>query len=105
MVKNTNQRAVVVDLVVYNTNFSVFVIVVAGERTLRNTFALSGHCIGSVLDNKLVVAFQHALGMFSGEHPAIFRCAVSEAVTVSFVSSAIVNTQLQRTARVDFHLR
>ena len=76
MVENTNQATVVINHVIGVIGFTT-VRISDGEgrrtiRTLVQTFTLRGHRVCRILNNKLVVALQHALGMFSGEHPAIF---------------------------------
>ena len=78
--------------------------VVVDAAALRNAFTVRGHRVGGVLQNKLVVAFQDALGVFSGEHPAIFRRVWLQVVIIRNVGMTVVNTQFQSTARVDFHL-
>lgn len=51
----------------------VRVTIVIKTCALRHAFALRGQRVGCMLQHKLVVTFQHALGMFSREHSAIFR--------------------------------
>ena len=52
--------------------------VVIDAAALWNTFTVRGHGIRTVLQYELVESFQHALGVFSGEQPAIFRGAVAD---------------------------
>ncbi|MNT08819.1 hypothetical protein D3C72_1435730 [compost metagenome] len=86
--------------VVENTDQMTIVI----NRTATSlTFTLRNHRVGSVLHNKFVKAFQHALSMFTGEHPAIFRCTRLQVVIVRNIGVTVVNAQFQRTAWVDFH--
>ena len=76
--------------------------VVIDAAALWNTFTVRGHGIRTVLQYELVEAFHHALGVFSGEQPAIFRGARLQVVVVRNVGMTVVNAQLQRTARVGF---
>ncbi len=78
------------------------VAIVVHAAALRLTFTLRGHGVGGVLNNKLVVAFQHALGMFNSTHPAVFRRARLQVIVVRNVGVAVVNAQFQRAARVNF---
>ena len=99
MIEDTQQVTVIVNIV------GKFFVIKRNARTLRQTFTLRGHRVCCVLNNKLVEAFQDALGMLGSEHPAIFRCAINQTIVITQVSATVVNTQFQGAARVDFHLR
>ena len=79
--------------------------VVVNAAALRKAFTVGGHRVGCVLQHELVVALQHALGVFSGQHPAVFRGVRLQVVVIRNVGVTVVDAELQGTAWVDFHLR
>ncbi|MNT65254.1 hypothetical protein D3C72_2032220 [compost metagenome] len=96
--------AVVVDAV--GIQFAIGVVITqTNARALRQAFTLRGHGVSCVLNHKFVKAFQHALGVFCSEHPAIFRSIWLQVVIVVHVGVTVINAQFQRAAWVDFHLR
>ncbi|MNT65256.1 hypothetical protein D3C72_2032240 [compost metagenome] len=96
--------AVVVDAV--GIQFAIGIVITQTDAsTLVQAFTLRGHGVCCVLNDELVKAFQHALGMFCGEHPAIFGGVRLQIVIVIYVGVTVVNAQFQGTAWVDFHLR
>lgn len=110
MVQHTEQATVVIHNIVGIVGFNASNGIFNGRsgRTIRTpvqAFAPGGHGICGVLNDKLVVALQHALGMFSGEHPTIFRCAVRQPVIIGGIRATIVNAQFQHPIRVSCQLR
>ncbi len=70
------------------------------NRRNRAAFTLRSHGIGGILHDKLVIAFQHALRVFGGEHPAVFRCPIRQLITIGRIGATVVNAQLQYAVRV-----